>query len=209
VPFGIHREALGPQRRDPELRKSLLGPLAALSQARLLVVAGRLAVEKRVSTVLQALETLRRDLPLGALVLGDGPERTKLQQRFPWARFEGFVTHRERYGALLASADALVHGCPHETFGFVVGEALASGVPVVVPAQGGAAEFATPGCAERYAPDGGVVACAVATRRLLDRPPEALSREALRAAETIPSSDEHFTNLFAMYARHLDARRAP
>jgi alpha-1,6-mannosyltransferase len=208
VPFGIHREALGPHRRDPALRRQLLGPLADDPGARLHAAAGRRAGEGRGSAVLQALEGLRRERPCAVLVLGDGPERARLEARFPWARFEGFVTDRARYGALLASGDALVHGCPHETFGFVVGEALASGVPVVVPDQGGAAEFATPGCAEKYAPDAPLVACAVATRRLLDRPPGEASRAALEASAGIPSSDDHFDKLFAVYGRYLEARRA-
>ena len=49
-----------------------------------------------------------------------------------------------RLAAALASADVLVHGCPYETFGLGVAEAVACGLPVVVPdARGRAGERRT------------------------------------------------------------------
>ena len=119
------------------------------------------------------------------------------------ARFEGFVTDRARYATLLASADALVHGCPCETFGFSVAEALASGVPVVVPDAGGASDFADPDAAERYASEATPVEVSVATSRLLSRPREALCAGALRAASRVRHAGHHFDALFSLYQARL------
>ena len=73
------------------------------------------------------------------VLYGDGPERARLEARAPHGvRFAGFEQDRDRLAAALASADVLVHGCPYETFGLGVAEAVACGLPVVVPDAGGA-----------------------------------------------------------------------
>jgi alpha-1,6-mannosyltransferase len=207
VPFGIRHEDFSPGHRDEALRAELLDAMGVARGGALLAVVGRLAIEKRVGKVFQALASLRTEHPLGVLVLGDGPERTKLEGLarrldLPVA-FQGFVTERSRYAQLLASADALVHGCPCETFGFAVAEALASGVPTVVPDGGGASEFVEAACGERYAAEGTSVDIAVATQRLLRRPRNPLSEAAFRASRRVGRADAHFDALFALYRARL------
>jgi len=205
VPFGIDHARFSPSLADPTVRAELMGEMASRPGARLALVAGRLAVEKRVALALKALARAQREVPLAVAVLGDGPERARLEalaRRLGLcATFTGFVKDRERYARMLASGDALVHGCAIETFGFVVAEALASGVPVVVPNGGGAAEFVNPDCAETYAPEGGEVAAAVAALRLLRRPQAPLREAAVEAARKVSDASAHFDTLFAMYAR--------
>lgn len=207
VPFGIDHDRFSPDRADPATRRELLGPMADRPGARLLVVAGRLAVEKRVALALRACARASRELPLAVAVVGDGPERARLEalarRLGVCATFTGFVKDRARYARILASCDALVHGCAIETFGFVVAEALASGVPVVVPNAGGAAEFVNPDCAETFPAQGGEVAAALATLRLLRRPPAPLRAAAVAAAAKVSDASAHFDTLFDIYARAL------
>ena len=84
---------------------------------------GRLAVEKSVEAFLAL------DLPGTKLVAGDGPARAALEARFPEARFLGFKTPSE-LAALYASSDVFVFPSRTDTFGIVLLEALACGLPV-------------------------------------------------------------------------------
>ena len=84
---------------------------------------GRVAVEKN----LEALLIL--DLPGTTVVVGDGPARADLQRRYPGVHFLGAATG-ETLAKIYASADAFVFPSRTDTFGIVLLEALASGLPV-------------------------------------------------------------------------------
>jgi len=209
VPFGFDRTGLGPAHADPALRAELLGELASRPDAVLLTVACRLAFEKRVSLVIDAVRELSRERPVALAVLGDGPERARLQKRahdLP-VRFLGFRKDAGRsfYARVLASADAFVHGSASETFGFGLCEALASGTPIVVADVGASAHQGDASCREVYPAYDGPDAVADAIRRLLARPSQELSDAARRWGAGIPTIDEHFDALFAMYERMLAA----
>ncbi len=85
--------------------------------------AGRVAVEKNLEAFLSL------DLPGSKLVAGDGPARTELAARFPGVHFLG-AQEGEALAEIYASADAFVFPSLTDTFGVVLLEALASGVPV-------------------------------------------------------------------------------
>jgi glycosyltransferase involved in cell wall biosynthesis len=84
---------------------------------------GRLAVEKNLHAFLAL------DLPGTKVMIGDGPARAALVRRYPQALFTGY-----RFGdelvSLLAGADVLAFPSLTDTFGLVMIEALACGVPV-------------------------------------------------------------------------------
>jgi glycosyltransferase involved in cell wall biosynthesis len=84
---------------------------------------GRLAIEKNIDAF------LRMPWAGSKLVIGDGPERTRLEAQYPAARFAGF-----RFGddlaAHLAASDIMVFPSLTDTFGLVNLEAMACGVPV-------------------------------------------------------------------------------
>jgi glycosyltransferase involved in cell wall biosynthesis len=85
--------------------------------------AGRLAIEKNIEAFLSL------DLPGSKLVAGDGPARRRLQAAFPQAHFHGLKTARE-LAALYASSDVFVFPSRTDTFGMVLLEAMACGLPV-------------------------------------------------------------------------------
>ena len=83
------------------------------------VYLGRVAVEKNIEAFLDL------DLPGTKRVIGDGPERRRLQAEFPTARFVGYRFGAE-LAAHLAAADVFVFPSRTDTFGLVLLEALAA-----------------------------------------------------------------------------------
>jgi len=199
LPFGVDKEVFHPR-----------GAPRGHNNAPSLVASGRLAVEKRWDVVIDAFARIAAKRPEARLTIyGDGPERARLEQQARISgsrvRFVGFEQDRVALGAALASADALVHGCPYETFGIAVAEAIACGLPVVVPNEGGAGELArgpTSDFAETYE-SGNVEACTAAIERLLARDATTLRAGAIGAARSILSTREHFERLLAHYERLL------
>jgi alpha-1,6-mannosyltransferase len=106
----------------------------------------------------------------------------------------------------MASCDALVHGSSAETFGLVASEALASGLPLVLPNAGAVADIAHPDFSEAYVP-GNAHDAASAIERLLDRDQHQLRSAAHHAAMTARTLDEHFTELFQTYADAISEKR--
>jgi glycosyltransferase involved in cell wall biosynthesis len=84
---------------------------------------GRVAVEKNIEAF------LKLDLPGTKVVVGDGPSRRELEAAYPEACFLG-MKRDEGLAEIYASADVFVFPSRTDTFGIVLLEALASGVPV-------------------------------------------------------------------------------
>ncbi len=84
---------------------------------------GRVAVEKNLEAFLGL------DLPGTKLIVGDGPARASLERRYPDAVFLG-ARHGEELAELYAASDIFVFPSKTDTFGLVLLEALASGLPV-------------------------------------------------------------------------------
>ena len=102
--------------------------------------AGRVAIEKNIEAFLSL------DLPGSKVVVGDGPHRAVLQERFPEAHFTGY-RENGALAAAYAGADVFVFPSRTDTFGLVLLEALAAGTPVAaypvagpLDVLGGAAE---------------------------------------------------------------------
>jgi len=84
---------------------------------------GRVAVEKNLEAFLDL------DLPGTKVVVGDGPSRAALERKYPQAVFLG-ARHGEELAEIYAAADVFVFPSRTDTFGLVLLEALASGLPV-------------------------------------------------------------------------------
>ena len=217
VPFGIEREVFRPAARTYEARRDLLALAshdARDENALVLVGVGRFAIEKRWDVVIDAFLRLRERDPRRDVILvlfGDGPERERMMARAggsPDVVMPGFVKDRATLAGMLASADALVHGCPFETFGLSIAEAMSCGLPTVVPDEGGASEMHVPEAGERYR-SLDVEACARATERLLGRIAkngEAVRAAAVRAAGRLPNVVEQFEGQVALYEELLRLR---
>lgn len=88
------------------------------------------------------------DLPGSTVIGGDGPERGSFERRYPRAHFLGAL-HGEALAQVYASADVFVFPSRTDTFGIVMIEALASGLPV--------AAFPVPGPIDVVGPGAGVL----------------------------------------------------
>jgi glycosyltransferase involved in cell wall biosynthesis len=127
VSRGVDTRLYDPARRSEDLRQTWgAGPADTV-----LLCVGRLAPEKNLGLLVEAFEALHARDPRARLVLvGDGPERAALQARCPLAHFAG-LRRGEDLAAHYASADAFVFPSMTETFGNVLTEAMASGLPAV------------------------------------------------------------------------------
>lgn len=124
---GVDLERFTPARRDEAWRASI-----APSGERLVGHVGRLAPEKQVADLARLVV-----LPgIRLVVVGDGPERARLEKMLPGAHFTGML-HGDELASTIAGLDVLVSTSETETFCQVVQEALASGVPVVAAGVGG------------------------------------------------------------------------
>lgn len=205
VPFGIERSLFSPDRHDSTLRAEWLERCGLRPDAHLVITVSRHHPEKRLSTLARIIEGARSSgaVPIGWVVVGDGPLRNFVEgqvRQVGQAVVAGRL-RRDKLTALMASADALLHGSAAETFGLVVAEALCSGLGIVVPDRGGAADLAGPGYAERYragdATDG-----AAALLRLLHIPrDERLERATQAARSRVHTVERHFANLFHLYGK--------
>lgn len=214
VPFGIEPEPFWAARRDDALRVRWLDRLGLPESGHLLVAVSRHHPEKRLPVLIEAVR--RVDEPVGLVIFGDGPSRGRIERLARLGSrviLAGYTRDRAALAQVLASADAFLHGSGAETFGLVVSEATAAGLPVVVPSSGGAAELvaspqgeARSGARfETYAV-GDVEGCAAAIRRLVHRDPGMLRAAAAAAAVSVRTLDEHFKELFGFYAGLLERK---
>ncbi|HEY7899859.1 MAG TPA: glycosyltransferase [Caulobacteraceae bacterium] len=205
VPFGIEAGRFGPDRRDEALRADLLGRCGVGPSGKLLLAVSRFHPEKRLPVVIAALAQARRTRPdLGLVIAGDGLAHRSVERaaaRAGGVIMLGTVSDRADLARLLASADLFVHGSAAETFGLAVAEAIASGLTVVVPDAGGAADLAPRGRSARYRA-GEARDAARAILAALD------GVAALPSLPPPPSLDEHFAALFALYGSAAAGARA-
>ncbi|MGH0032944.1 MAG: glycosyltransferase [Myxococcota bacterium] len=143
---GVDTERFHPEKRSLAMRARLaggVGDMGGIPDGPLLLYAGRLSPEKQLHTFGPILEAF----PAARLALvGDGPAREELERTLPADRttFTGFL-RGDALAAAFASADVFVMPSTTETLGFVVLEAMASGVPVVAARAGGVPDLVTHG----------------------------------------------------------------
>lgn len=194
-PLGVDTATFSPQRRKNDLRARL----GLADNTRLLIYAGRFTREKKLPLLLEAMQRLGD--PYHLLLVGSGG-RLPPARRVTCMPFQRDAT---ALAELIASCDALVHPGDQETFGLIVLEAMACGIPVVGVAAGGVNELIDNETGMRVAP-GSVVALADGIGALYERDLRAMGARARRKVlerydwhRVIPQLMRHYAGLFAAH----------
>ena len=194
MPRGVDAELFNPgkRRRTAGDRDHVLG------------FVGRLSVEKNVALLAQVQEELEamghRSFRFLVVGHGGGGEEAWLRERLPRAEFAG-VLRGEELAAAYAQMDLFVFPSHTDTFGNVVLEALASGVPAIVTPDGGPKTIVRDGVTGLIAEDADF-AQAVASV-LSDPERHAAMRMAARAHALTMSWDAVFEGVYAGYEAML------
>jgi len=159
---------------------------------------GRLSVEKNVALLAEIQQELER---MGLtnfrfLIVGHGAEEGWLRERLPRAEFAG-VLKGEALSAAYAKMDLFVFPSHTDTFGNVVLEALASGVPAIVTPDGGPRTIVRDGETGRIVRDEEFAAAVAGI--LADPARHARMRQAARAYALTASWDAVFEGVYAAY----------
>lgn len=209
IPMGVEPGIFSPALRNDRLRRRLLDMCGLDETATLLIGVGRHAPEKRWPQVIEAVTSAGYDRPVGLVIVGDGRDHRSVRRAVannPHIRLLAPTTNRAVLAELLASADALVHGCEAETFCMVAAEARASGIPIIVPDAGGAADQVQGGIGLLYrAGQSDDLARAIA--HFLRDDPAAQRLCAARAAASVTTMDTHFSELFLVYTQFERTQR--
>jgi alpha-1,6-mannosyltransferase len=216
-PMGVDADRFGPSHRDQLLRRSLLERAGGGPESVLLFYAGRVSPEKNVGLLVDTLACLTRSMPYGdtpardyrLVVAGDGPLSASLAKeaarRAPGRLLMlGPVEGRELLARYYASADVFVHPNPREPFGIAPLEAMASGVPVVLPSAGGVLSYATRENAWLATPDGESFSLQI--RSIVEQPSQK-KLAAARATALAHRWDRIADRFFNLYDRLDDAFR--
>ncbi len=138
MPRGINRDKFNPSFRNRELWNEY-----GLNGSFKFLYAGRISKEKNIEVMLKAFTRLiDHGVDADLILVGDGPQRDELQLKYndPQIVFTGYLYGKE-LASIYASADMFVFPSLTDTFGNVVLEAHASGLPAIVSNEGGPQEI--------------------------------------------------------------------
>ena len=193
--LGVDTEQFHPKHRSPYIRKTL--GLAA--DTRLLIFIGRGSRQKNIPLLIETVRRLGNGYHL--MLVGPGmPNKSLPKNVTVLPRFQQV----NQVASLLASADALIHAGNQETFGLVVLEAMASGLPIIGTGFGAVAELVDSDLGI-LAPEVSAVSLAEATETLFSRDFQAIGQLARQRVEQNRSWDKVFNSLMSYYAHATSA----
>jgi glycosyltransferase involved in cell wall biosynthesis len=207
-PRGIDIRRFHPTKQDSDFIKKYTGE----AQFKLLYV-GRVSKEKNLPMLAQLFKSLlrRSKHPLSLIVAGDGPylEEMKAELAGTPTCFTGYL-HGDSLAKLYASCDLFVFPSTTDTFGNVVLEAQASGLPVVVTDMGGPQENLIPGKTGLVVPAEQEKSMKEAIQTLMGNPMklEQMGKAARRYMED-RSFDHAFQETWDMYQNSVSETRKP
>lgn len=133
---GIDTQLFSPAKKDKAMLQKLTG-----NNYPVILFASRLVWEKNLETLFGIYHTLKqRGVKFNLVIAGDGIARKACEEQMPGAIFTGKV-HHDKLSVLYASADVFLFPSVSETYGNVVPEAMASGLPCVIADGGGSKDF--------------------------------------------------------------------
>ncbi len=214
-PRGVDAEQFSPKRKSPEIRKELISRANIPEDAVVLLYAGRISPEKNVGLLTEFMKILQKDekRDYRLIVAGDGPKADWLKETtdktMPGRIVQLGHLDKETLANYYANADIFVHPNPKEPFGIAPLEAMASGVPTVVPNAGGLLFYATDENTWLVEPTGENFAGAI--KEIMDNPQlrERKVKTALQAAADntrIKSTDFLFETYDKLYEIFLEKR---
>ncbi len=138
----LWRRGLPEGRFSPSYRSDSMRRRWGAEGRKVILFSGRFAWFKGLQAYVQVYDLFQKDKDLSPLfvLLGCGPREEELKKRMPEAIFPGYLTGEE-LSIAYASADLLLFPSTTETFGNVIQEAIASGLPAVVSNEGGCQEI--------------------------------------------------------------------
>lgn len=137
---GINAALFSPAKKDPAFIQRITG-----NQLPTVLFASRLVWEKNLETLFRIYDNMiAGGLPCNMVVAGDGVAAEQCRNRMKKAFFTGRLSHEE-LSVLYASADVFLFPSVSESYGNVVVEAMASGLPCVIAHGGGSKDFITQG----------------------------------------------------------------
>ena len=189
---------LMPRGVDADLFHPGMRTRSADDRDQVLGFVGRLSVEKNVALLARVQEELeqRGHRSFRFLIVGHGGDQEWLRERMPLAQFPG-VLHGAELSTAYANMDLFVFPSHTDTFGNVVLEALASGVPAIVTPDGGPCTIIRDGETGRVVDDEQFSEAVAGV--LGDPVKRAAMREAARAHALTASWDSVFEGVYAAY----------
>uniref|UniRef100_UPI0015750C0A glycosyltransferase n=1 Tax=Sphingomonas bacterium TaxID=1895847 RepID=UPI0015750C0A len=139
--------------------------------------------------------------PVGLVLVGGGKARARTAQAIagnPHIVALKPIADRPALASLMASADALIHGCEAETFCFAAAEGIASGLPIIAPDMGGASDQARAARGYLYEATNPAAATEAILRLLADR-----ANGRPHPHTTPRTMAAHFDTLFALYEERV------